>query len=66
MTRHEQEQAIAHDLALCDLGIALATGKLRKRYVAHRKACMDQIKAWNKEDGYSDMSLDDILAELAG
>jgi len=66
MSRSKQEQAIAHDLALCDLGLTLTTGKLRKRYAAQRKACMDQIKAWNKEDGYSDMSIDDILAELVG
>jgi len=64
MTRHEQEQAIAHDLALCDIGLTLAKGKLRKHYLAQRKACFDQIREWNKQDGYSAMSLDDITAEL--
>ena len=66
MTRHEQEQAIAHDLALCDIGLAFAKGALRKRYLAQRKACYDQIRKWNVEDGHGAMSLNDILAELSG
>jgi hypothetical protein len=64
MTRHEQEQAIVSDLALCDIGLAFAKGPLRKRYLAQRKACYDQIRKWNVEDGCQAMSLDELLAEL--
>jgi hypothetical protein len=64
MSRHEQEQAIAADLALCDIGLALTKGKVRKRYVDQRKACLDQIRAWNRADGLADISADELLAEL--
>lgn len=64
MTRHEMEQAIAHDLELCAIGIALTKGKARKKYEAHRKSCIDQLAEWNKQDGYAEMTLEEIFAEL--
>jgi hypothetical protein len=57
--------AIAKDLDACDLGIALTRGKLRARYVAHRKNCMAAIKAENAADGLNGMTDDELLAELA-
>ena len=56
--------AIAKDLDACDLGIALTTGKLRARYVAHRKACMAAIEAANAKDGLNGMTDDELLAAL--
>ena len=50
-TQHAAEQAIAHDLDRCDLGIALTTGKARKRYQAHRAECFKAIHAMNVRDG---------------
>jgi hypothetical protein len=43
MTRNEELNALARDLAKCDLGLAMTKGKLRKRYAAHRAACMARI-----------------------
>ncbi len=55
--------AIAKDLELCDLGIALTKGKRRKRFESHRKECMKRIRQENLADGL-DMSADDIFLEL--
>ena len=63
--RAKLEQAIAHDLTACELGMALTRGATRRKYAAHRKACMAQIAAWNREDGTDNMSDDELLAALA-
>lgn len=64
MTRHEQEQQIARDLNLIAM-IEFAGDRNAKRAAkAQRKAIQAQIKAWNDEDGVSDMSDADLLAEL--
>lgn len=65
MTRAEQEQAIAHDLEACDIALAFAKGRARTRFIKHRKACIAQIAAWNKEDGLPEMTIDEIFAELS-
>jgi hypothetical protein len=62
--RQTQEQAIAADLNLCDIGAAFTKGKNRQAFVAHRKACMAQIAAWNAEDGIN-LTDDELFAELA-
>lgn len=65
MDRHAVEQQIAHDLNICDMGIAFTKGKTRKMHAAHRKACFDQIKRWNEEDGLNKRQSDEeLLAEL--
>ena len=64
MTRHEAEQAIAADLNLCDLGMAMTKGATHRKYVAHRAACMEQIRQWNVEDGLGEMTAAEILAAL--
>lgn len=64
MTRHETEQAIAADLALCDMGLALTKGATRRKFVKHRKACIEAIREMNKQDGLDEMTLDEIFAEL--
>ena len=56
--------AIARDLALCDLGLALTTGKLRKRYVRQRAACVATLKEANRADGLADLTDDELLAAL--
>lgn len=56
--------AIAHDLNLCDIGIALTKGKVKAKYVKQRKACIDAIKEANKRDGLDEMTMDEIMAEL--
>lgn len=66
MTRHEQEQQIAADLALCDMIDAFGTRKAKRQANAQRQAIQAQIKAWNIEDGIADISLDDLREELAG
>lgn len=66
MTRHQAEQAIAAALALIDLIEALGDRKAKAKARKHRKACMDQIKAWNREDGSDQISDDELLAELLG
>lgn len=65
MTRHEQEQAIAADLALCDMIDAFGTRKAKRQAKAQRQAIQAQIKAWIVEDGLADVSLDDLRNELA-
>lgn len=62
MTRHEQEQAIAKDLELCDLIMALGSPADKRKARKHRKACFAQIQAWNVEDGPVD--LDELMREL--
>ncbi len=62
--RHNIEQAIANDLTVCEIGMALTKGKLRKRYAAHRKNCVAQIAAWNEADGLNTMTDDELLSEL--
>lgn len=64
MTRQEQEQAIAKDLALCDLIDAIGKPSAKRKARAHRKACMNQIKVWNMQDGPA-LSIDDLFAELS-
>ncbi len=62
---HAAEQAIAADLAACDLALAMLRGKSRRPYLAQRHRCYAQIAAWNVEDGLREMSDDELLAELA-
>lgn len=64
MTRQEQEQAIGKDLALCDLIDAIGKPSAKRKAKAHRKACIDQIKAWNIEESNT-LSIDDLFAELS-
>jgi hypothetical protein len=64
MNRQEQEQAIGKDLSLCDLIDAIGKPSAKRKAKAHRKACMDQIKAWNIEEGNT-VSIDDLFAELS-
>lgn len=56
--------AIAHDLNLCDIGMSMTRGKVRAKYIKHRKACFDAIREMNKAEGLEDMSIEDIFAEL--
>ena len=65
MSRHEAEQAIAHDLAAIDTALYFAKGIARRPLLAHKRHCMAQIKAWNREDQIDNMSIDELLAELA-
>jgi len=58
------EQAIISDLDLCDRGIAMTRGKVRARYVAHRKACLAALHELNVADDMADISDADLLAEL--
>lgn len=58
------EERIAHDLDLCDLGAALTGGKLRRRYLAHRRECFAAIREMNKADGLGKMTDDELLREL--
>lgn len=64
MTRHETEQAIALDLAAIDTALYFAKGAARRPLLAHKRACMAQIKAWNREDQIDNMTADELLAEL--
>ncbi|NBW13793.1 MAG: hypothetical protein EBR82_37910 [Caulobacteraceae bacterium] len=59
----EELQALARDLEKCDLGLAMTKGKLRKRYAAHRAACMARI---NELDPVTPGSMTDeeLLREL--
>ena len=65
MQSEEMLRAIAKDLELCNLGLALTKGKLRKRYVVQRELCIEAIAELNRKDGLDDgMSDDDLLAAL--
>lgn len=57
--------AIAKDLELRDLGLALTKGSARRKFVQHRKACFAALMAANKADGTDGMSDDDLLAALS-
>jgi len=65
MTRHETEQAIAKDLEAIDVALYFAKGAARKPLLAHKRHCMAQIKAWNREDEIDNMTVDELLEELA-
>jgi len=65
MTRHEQEQAIGKDLEAISVALFFAKGAARRPLLAHKRACMAQIKKWNREDQIDGMSVDELLAELA-
>jgi hypothetical protein len=58
-------QAIAADLDLCDTGLALTKGAIRRKYATHRKACFAAIKDANKADGLDSLSDDELLDALA-
>ena len=58
------EQQIANDLDLCDLGLALTRGKTRRLYERQRAACFAEMKRMNAADGLDQMSDDDLLAAL--
>jgi hypothetical protein len=64
-SRFETEQAIAADLNAIDTALFFAKGAQRRPLLAHKKACLAQIKAWNKEDGLDKLSSDEILEQLA-
>jgi hypothetical protein len=63
--RHAAEQAIAADLALCDLGEGLTRGRARSAFRRQRAACLAQVRAWNAEDGVGGLTDDELLAALA-
>ena len=65
MNRHATEQAIAHDLDAISTALFFAKGAARRPLLAHKRACMAQIKAWNTEDGLDGLTHDELLAELA-
>lgn len=62
---HETEQAIGRDLAACDLGLALTSGALKRRYAAQRKACFKGIRELNKADGLDGLSDTKLLNQLS-
>lgn len=64
ISRHENEQAIGRDLALCDMVLAFGSASSKRRARAHRKACLDQIHQWNIEDEMADIPDDELLAAL--
>lgn len=64
MTRHAEEQAIAADLASCDMIEAYGSASAKRAARKQRAVCMAQIRRWNEEDGLAEMSIDEILAEL--
>lgn len=59
-----REQAIAADLALCDLGEVLTKGAAKRRFKKHRKACFAELHRMNEADGLNKLTDDEILAEL--
>jgi hypothetical protein len=63
--RHETEQAIAKDLNAIDIALGWAKGSARRPLLAHKRHCMAQIKAWNREDEIDNMTVEQLLAELA-
>jgi hypothetical protein len=62
--REITEQAIAHDLHICDMGLALTRGKARRKYTVQRKICLKAIADMNKADGLANLTDDELLAEL--
>ena len=57
--------AIARDLDLCALGIAMTRGRLKARYVAQRAAILEAIHDANVADGLDILTDDQLLAELS-
>jgi len=58
--------AIASDLAKCEVGLALTRGKLRRRYLDQRAACLAALKADAATYPACDLTDAELLAELAG
>jgi hypothetical protein len=58
----QEERAIANDLNLCDLVLAVGGKKAKRKAKAHRRACFAQIQSWNK--GAPSMTDAEILAAL--
>ena len=65
MSAQPDFDAIAKDLELCGLGLALKTGATRRKYAKHRKACFAEIKRVNRDDGLDQLSDEELLAELS-
>lgn len=63
-TRHAEEQAIAADLAQCDMIEAFGTAAGKRAARKQRKLCLAQIRLWNEEDGLADMTAEELMAEL--
>lgn len=63
MTRDEELQAIARDLARCDLGIAVTQGRLLAKYRRHKAACWRRLAEIDPV-AESDMTDDELLAAL--
>ena len=61
---HQDEQAIAKDLALCDLVAAIGSKAAKRQAKAQRKACFAQIRQWNTTGGVQGMTDAQLLAEL--
>ena len=64
--RHEIEQRIARDLAQCDLGLATTTGKVRRKYLVQKRACLRAIAEMNAADGLGEVSDEELLRSLSG
>lgn len=62
--RHQDEQAIAKDLELCDLVAAIGSKAAKRQAKAQRKACFAQVRQWNTDDGVQGMTDEQLLAEL--
>jgi hypothetical protein len=60
------EQQIAADLDLCDMIQAFGTRTAKRKARAHRKACFSAIAEMNRASGFSELSDDELLAELLG
>lgn len=59
------EQALAADLSLCEMGLALTRGALRKRYERQYAACVARIQEANRADGLGELTADELFAELS-
>ncbi len=62
--REKTLRAIGRDLDSCYIGIALTSGKTRRIYQRHRKACLAELRRMNVEDGLDKLSDAELLAEL--
>lgn len=60
----DTERAIATDIELCEIGMALTRGRLRQRYARHRAECFEAIREMNRADGLDRMSDDELMAAL--
>ena len=65
MSRQADEQSIARDLETIDMIEAFGTKQAKAKARKHRKDCMAQIAAWNREDGLDEISDDELFAELS-